>query len=73
MGADGGFAYIEFVRDLLHGEAFAEALKDRDLAGREIGGIAGYGVFFEFATGALDPIIYDLGESLINGAFLQSR
>jgi hypothetical protein len=48
-------------------------LKDRDLAGLEIGGIAGYGVFFELATYALDPIIYDMGESVINGAFLQSR
>jgi hypothetical protein len=61
VGSDRGFAYVEFVRDLLHGEAVAETLKDRDLAGREIGGIAGFGVFFEFASYALDTIIYDMG------------
>ena len=73
MGSDRGFAYVEFVRDLLHGEAVAETLKDRHLAGREISGMAGYWVCFEFATDALDAIIYDMGESLFNGAFLQSR
>jgi hypothetical protein len=54
-------------------EAGAETLKDRDLAGREIGGMAGYGVCFEFTTRALDAMIYDLGESLFHGAFLQIR
>ena len=37
----------------------------------DVGGLGGGAV--EFATDALDAIIYDMGESLFNGAFLQSR
>ena len=59
MGADRGFAYVEFNRDLFHGEAVAEKLKDRVLAGGEIGGMAGYGVCFKFATDAINAVIYD--------------
>jgi hypothetical protein len=59
VGADRGFAYVESECDLLDGEAVAEILKDRVLAGGEIGGIARYGVNFKFATDAINAVIYD--------------
>jgi hypothetical protein len=71
--SDRGFAYIEFVRDLLHGEAGAETLKDRCLAGGEARGVDGCGGCIEFAIGAFDAMIYDMCESIFNRAFLQSR
>jgi len=56
VGADRGFAYVESECDLLDGEAVAEILKDRVLAGGEIGGIARYGVNLSSQPTLLMPL-----------------